>query len=105
MKQSKYDVLISHIPYGMENAISQKQLCELMGCTDTELRSYIQNARIDGIAILSVPGVTGYYFSNEESEILPCYKVFKHRQKSTGYVLRTINRHLRSIERGERHVR
>lgn len=104
MDKTKYDFLISLIPEGKENAISQAKLCELMGCKDTELRAIIQNARIDGIDICSIPGVTGYFFSDDEKEVAECYRMFEHRHKTTGEVLKTIGKHLSDIRKGERHV-
>lgn len=104
MSKKQYEKLISYIPYGKKNAISQTRLSDLMGCEKTELRAYIQNARIDGIPICSIPGVTGYYFSDEEPEVLECYRVFKHRHLSTGEVLKTIGRHLKSVQGGETDV-
>lgn len=96
-KKSRYDRLISYIPEGKENAISQKELRELLGCSDTELRALIQKARIDGIAVLSIPGAIGYYFSDDPTEVIPCYRMFRHRQEANKAVLRTIHKHLLSL--------
>ena len=107
----KYERLLSYIPDGRENAISQEQLSAILDCKKTYLRALIQNARIDGIPICSVPGDCGYFLSNDPNEVLACYRMFKHRNKSTLRILKTIRKHLRSLgvtkpdkEEGENHV-
>jgi len=92
--EKKYERLLSFIPYGIENAISQKKLAEKLLCDKTELRAYVQNARKDGIPICSIPGSTGYYLSDDPEEVVQCYQMFKSRTRASADVVRVIRKHL-----------
>lgn len=58
-----------YIPHGKENAISRKALQDLTGFTDRENRALIERARMNGIPILSSSACSGYWISDEPSEI------------------------------------
>lgn len=51
--------IIDYIPYGHDNAISRKQLCNLTGLPDRLMRQAIERARHD-YAILNIGG-SGYF--------------------------------------------
>ena len=92
--EKKYERLLSYIPYGIENAISQKKLAEILMCDKSELRAHIQNARKDGIPICSIPGSTGYFLSDDPEEVSQCYRMFMSRTRASGDVVRVIRKHL-----------
>jgi len=96
LMEKKYERLLSYIPYGIENAVSQKVLAETLMCDKSELRAHIQNARKDGIPICSVPGSKngGYYLSDDPEEVSQCYRMFLSRTRASAEVVRVIRKHL-----------
>ncbi len=107
----KYERLLSCIPDGMNNAISQRRIATLLHCEERDVRSHVQNARHDGIPICSIPGQKGYYMSDNPVEVFACYRAFKQRNKSNSDVLKGIREYLIELgfnpdtkEEGENYV-
>lgn len=107
----KYKKLLSCIPDGRKNAISQRRIANLLQCDERDIRSHVQNARHDGIPICSIPGQRGYYMSDNPEEVFACYFAFKQRNKSNSDVLKCIRDYLIELgvnpetkEEGENYV-
>ena len=58
-----------YIPHGRKNAISRQALKDLTGCSDRENRAMIERARMNGTPILSSSACSGYWISDDPSEI------------------------------------
>lgn len=75
--------IIDFIPYGKDNAISRKQLCETAGLPDRVMRKEIERARQD-YAILNAQDGSGYFrpAKNETYLIERWLKQERSREKS-----------------------
>ena len=76
------EYIVSHIPYGKDNAVRRSFLCLLLGMPDRVVRRYIQQARIEGHIIINSQDGRGYYRSDDPADILKQYKQNDHRAKS-----------------------
>lgn len=85
--------IVDYIPEGSERAISRKELCQLTGLTDRNVRNLIEAARRETIIISNNDG-SGYWLYPEdptEHEKQMLYKFVKQqesRAKSIFYALR-----------------
>ena len=61
--------IIDYIPYGKDNAISRKQLCNLSGLPDRVMRKEIEKARQE-YAILNAQDGSGYFRPTDEEKAL-----------------------------------
>ena len=61
-----YDYLYQHIPVGVENAVHQNELAEMLNTTPAYAKNIVRKARQEGLQILS--GVEGYWFPANELE-------------------------------------
>lgn len=57
--------ILRYIPYGKENAISRKELCEKTGLGDRTVRELINKER-ESAVIINVQDGKGYYRPNEK---------------------------------------
>lgn len=86
------------IPRGKENAISREMLRTLTGCSDREIRKMIREARLnhEGSFILSSSDVSGYWLSDNLTEVRAfCLKPIIG-QKTQMQLYRCISRSLRT---------
>lgn len=60
-----------------ENPISNKEICQQLNTTDVNVRNHINKARRKGIPICSC--TTGYYYSEDKSDILETIDSLMHR--------------------------
>jgi len=98
MNKTNYESLLLLIPEGEKNAISQKDLSTLLGCTERETRALIQTAREDKIPILSIPGYTGYFVSRNPYEVTRCIRAFTQRRKANEETLKTLYHYIDYLE-------
>lgn len=77
----KYNGLLSLIPVGQENAISQKSIARLTDSSLQEVRQWVENARLDGMIIAS--SQSGYYIPVDEEELVEYYVRTKRRLNTT----------------------
>ena len=76
------EILISHIPFGRENAVSRDYLSMLLGVTDREMRKAIRQARNEGHIIINDQNGRGYYQSDDLDHIARQYRQNQHRALS-----------------------
>lgn len=91
--------ITDHIPRGIENAISQRDLSIATGKTPRENRAEIFNARCKGAVICSscnTSGITGYYIPASPEEALPYVKMQHSRIKSARMALKGAERFVRN---------
>jgi biotin operon repressor len=91
-KDPKYDGLLSLIPIGQENAISQKSLARLTDSSLQEIRQWVENARLDGMIIAS--SQFGYYIPIDEEELVEYYVRTKRRLNTTRNTLTPVIKRL-----------
>lgn len=60
--------VINHIPKGRHNAISRAQLSEMTGLPDRANRQAIEDARRQGVMIISGSNTKGYYITDDFNE-------------------------------------
>lgn len=77
----KYNGLLTLIPVGQENAISQKSIARLTDSSLQEVRQWVENARLDGMIIAS--SQSGYYIPVDEEELVEYYVRTKRRLNTT----------------------
>lgn len=92
------EVLMEHIPYGRDKAISRSNLRGIMGMCDRDMRNLIHQARSYGQIILSTN--KGYYTSNDTEDLKKQYWQEKSRIANTYKNIRYIRAILK--ERGEK---
>ena len=76
------EILIAHIPFGRENAVSRDYLAMLLGVTDREMRRLINQARNEGHIIINDQNGRGYYQSDDPDHIAKQYKQNQRRALS-----------------------
>lgn len=106
-----------YIPHGRKNAISRQALKDLTGCSDRENRAMIERARMNGTPILSSSACSGYWISDDPSEIDAFRREQAHRAKKLmrmvsaldnkkaeleGYEVIPVKAHLRRIRRADK---
>ena len=94
-KDPKYDVLLSLIPIGEENAISMKSLARLTDSSLQEIRQWVENARLDGMIIAS--SQSGYYVPVDEEELVEYYVRTKRRLNTTRQTLVPVIKRLEDL--------
>ena len=62
------------IPEGKENAISKRELMDVTGLGDRELRKAIEELRNTGMLIINLGDGNGYYISNDVMELRRQYQ-------------------------------
>lgn len=84
------------IPRGKENAISREMLRTLTGCSDREVRKMIREARLnhEGSFILSSSDVSGYWLSENLSEVRAFLLETYNRAENTNAVVRVYKQEL-----------
>lgn len=92
-KKPKYDGLLSLIPVGQENAISQTSLSRLLDCSLQDVRQWVENARLDGMIIAS--SQFGYYIPVDEEELRDFYIRTRNRIRTSLQTLVPVARKLR----------
>ncbi|MDE5754217.1 MAG: hypothetical protein K2J71_00585 [Oscillospiraceae bacterium] len=72
------------IPDGLDNAVSQKQLCDMTHMNDREVRQAIETARRQGAPICSSchPDSSGYYMPKTKHEATIYLTMQQHRINS-----------------------
>lgn len=89
--------LLSVIPFGKDNAISRKDLMNVMECSERELRLIISLARQDAVIINNQCANGGYYQTDDVNEIQKWVKQETHRAKSIFGNLKGANKILKGI--------
>lgn len=95
-----YSSIIALIPSGIDNAIPMTQLAALLEVDERKARDYIQQMRLDGIPILSVPGDKGYFFSSDLGKIELSIWAFKCREKTNKHITRTLSHYAQFVRNG-----
>ena len=95
-KKLNYEALTSVIPYGKENAISQKELANRLNVTENEARTMIQNIK-GQIPICSIPGFLGYFFTNNPDDMQKCINAFEHRKRANEKAMKPIRDELKRV--------
>lgn len=73
-KEKYYQVIVDAIPEGRENAVTQRELAEMFGVKERDIRQAIADAREDGILIVSTTR-EGYFISDREEDVLEHYRL------------------------------
>ncbi len=75
-----WEKVINHIPKGKKNAISRAQLAVLTGLPDRTNRQAIEDARRNGVMVISGSNAKGYYVTDDYNE----WKIFleEHRRRA-----------------------
>lgn len=68
------EMVVSHIPWGAENAIRRTTLCTLTGLCDREMRKQIEIARKCEVLICNDQTGSGYYLPNDLDQIERQYR-------------------------------
>ena len=84
------------IPFGKENAISQKDLAAKRGITPAKLKAEIRKARLNGIEICS--GQTGYYFPKDDEERRAFYNMQRKQALSRFMTSKTVKHSLENVD-------
>lgn len=61
--------ILDYIPHGSENAVTRKQLGDLMGLSDREVRRMIKTSRRQENCILNMQNGDGYFQPDPQSAI------------------------------------
>lgn len=88
------------IPRGKENAISREMLRTLTGCSDREIRKMIREARLnhEGSFILSSSDVSGYWLSDNLTEVRAFLLETYNRAENTNAVVQVYKQELTNRE-------
>lgn len=96
-----------HIPIGRENAVTRRQLCELTGLSDREVRRQISELRSvdDGteLVIVSLSNGRGYYRSSNPDEIRHFVAELRKRNRMVFRTIRTAEQVAHRIEMGRQY--
>lgn len=96
-----------HIPIGRENAVTRRQLCELTGMNDREVRRQISQLRSvdDGteLVIVSLSNGRGYYRSSNPDEIRHFIAEMRKRNRMVFRTIRTAEQVAHRIEMGRQY--
>lgn len=84
--------IVDFIPDGLENAISQKQLCDMTHMNDREVRQAIENARRQDAPICSScrSDSSGYYMPRTKQEANIYLKMQEHRIRSATQAMKPV---------------
>lgn len=82
----KYSFMLAYIPTGKENAITEKRLSSDIHCTVRELQRQLNNARNEGVLI--VTDNKGVYLPSNIEDIRSCYLINYTRMKSIQKMLK-----------------
>ena len=98
-----------HIPIGRENAVTRRQLCELTGMNDREVRRQISQLRSvdDGTELVIVSlsnGRGGYYRTDDPILIRHYYNETMSRARSTFKSLKKARRVLKEVDNEREHI-
>lgn len=85
--------ITSYIPTNKESAVSREMLCQWTGLPDRAVRKQIEQARREGVMILSFGN--GYYISEDINELQKYYKQERHRAISILCRLKTLRKKLK----------
>lgn len=95
------------IPVGRENAVTRRQLCELTGLNDREVRRQISQLRTvdDGtdMVIVSLSNGRGYYRSSNPDEIRHFINEMRKRNRMVFRTIRTAELVAHRIEMGKQY--
>lgn len=89
---SKYRVLLDNIPQGIDDAISMKELSEILGTTERETRSRVLKCRISGNIIGSTDN--GYYIPDQLWELVAHHHRAASHIRSSSLALLPVKRFL-----------
>lgn len=89
--------ITSYIPTSKEAAVSREMLCQWTGLPDRAVRKQIEQARREGVMILSFGN--GYYISEDLDEIARYYKQENRRARSIHYSIGPMRKKLREAGR------
>lgn len=91
-----------HIPIGRENAVTRRQLCDLTGLSDREVRRQISQLRSvdDGtdMVIVSLSNGRGYYRTSNPDEIRHFIAEMRKRNRMVFRTIRTAEQVAHRIE-------
>lgn len=82
----KYSFMLAYIPTGKVNAITEKKLSSYIHCTVRELQRQLNNARNEGVLI--VTDNKGVYLPSNIEDIRSCYLINYARMKSIQKMLK-----------------
>lgn len=80
MKKLDWERVINFIPVGKENAISRQALSELTCLNDRANRQAIEDARRNGIKVISRSSSRGYYIADNDTDWLDFLN--EHRRRA-----------------------
>ena len=96
---SDYAAVVNHIPFGRENAVSRRMLAQQTGMTDRQVRRCIEDARRDGVFIISDQERGGYYQTAQLNEIEYQYRIDRARALAVLARLKPMSQVLREAGR------
>lgn len=74
--------VINHIPKGRENAVTRSELIALTGCNDRINRQAIEEARRNGVKVVSRSSGKGYYIADNDDDWLLFLEEHRRRAMS-----------------------
>lgn len=93
-KDRRINTVKMYIPLGCENAVSMKYLSQMTGMSEREVRSAVNEARLQGHMI--VGDDHGYYFADNVGELVGYYFRLRKHAKTTRSVLRKVKQSLKN---------
>lgn len=78
-----WEIVINHIPRGSKETITKETLIGLTGYTDREIRKAVEEARRNGVRVVSSSHRRGYYIATEQAEWDAFLLELKNRIRTT----------------------
>ena len=78
-----WEIVINHIPKGSKETITKETLIGLTGYTDREIRKAVEEARRNGVRVVSSSHRRGYYIADNPEDWDRFLKELKGRIKTT----------------------
>ena len=91
--------ILDFIPYGLENAVSQQQLCDATHLNKREVRQAVENARRQGAPICSSCNGEngGYYLPTSKHECEVYLRMQKHRIQSAKEAMKSAKQAMKHL--------
>lgn len=84
------------IPYGKKNAVSGKELKQIIGCDERTIKQHIANARLKGSVICSIldGNKGGYFIPESPAEAVEYVRTEQCRIQSAKEALRSAEKYI-----------
>lgn len=73
----EWQLVVNYIPIGKEKPISRAEIKDIIGWSDRDIRKAIEEARKNGVMIVSSSSRKGYYIADNPND----WEIFLHEMK------------------------